>query len=189
MGPAGRAAAGAPGRSRRGLLRHVLRHFRAVYADVVAGGPPPGPATRRSPTATTRCSSATRSPESAREGRWVEGRPTGRRAAPPVAKEGSVLMKLGFLTAPFPDTPLMDVADWAAASASRSSRSPAGPGDRPDPPLRRDEPHRRGEPVRRPGEGHPRPRSRARAWPSRAWASTRTRSIPTRSTARRSSAT
>ena len=24
-------------------------------------------------------------------------------------------MKLGFLTAPFPDTPLMDVADWAAA--------------------------------------------------------------------------
>ena len=25
-------------------------------------------------------------------------------------------MKLGFLTAPFPDTDLMDVADWAAAS-------------------------------------------------------------------------
>ena len=24
-------------------------------------------------------------------------------------------MKLGFLTAPFPDTPLMDVADWAAS--------------------------------------------------------------------------
>ena len=23
-------------------------------------------------------------------------------------------MKLGFLTAPFPETPLMDVADWAA---------------------------------------------------------------------------
>ena len=26
-------------------------------------------------------------------------------------------MRLGFLTAPFPDTPLMEVADWAAASA------------------------------------------------------------------------
>src|SRR3954465_13776809 len=25
-------------------------------------------------------------------------------------------MKLGFLTAPFPETPLMDVADWAAGS-------------------------------------------------------------------------
>ena len=25
-------------------------------------------------------------------------------------------MRLGFLTAPFPDTPLMDVADWAAAN-------------------------------------------------------------------------
>ena len=25
-------------------------------------------------------------------------------------------MKLGFLTAPFPDTPLMDVADWAAGA-------------------------------------------------------------------------
>ena len=25
-------------------------------------------------------------------------------------------MKLGFLTAPFPDTPLMDVADWAASA-------------------------------------------------------------------------
>ena len=25
-------------------------------------------------------------------------------------------MKLGFLTAPFPETPLMEVADWAAAS-------------------------------------------------------------------------
>jgi len=25
-------------------------------------------------------------------------------------------MKLGFLTAPFPETPLMEVADWAASS-------------------------------------------------------------------------
>src|SRR5919198_1518487 len=30
------------------------------------------------------------------------------------ARGGARTMKLGFLTAPFPETPLMDVADWAA---------------------------------------------------------------------------
>ena len=29
-------------------------------------------------------------------------------------------MKLGFLTAPFPDTPLSEVADWAAANGFES---------------------------------------------------------------------
>ena len=29
-------------------------------------------------------------------------------------------MRLGFLTAPFPDTPLSEVADWAAANAFES---------------------------------------------------------------------
>ena len=33
-------------------------------------------------------------------------------------------MRLGFLTAPFPETPLMEVADWAAANDFQS------PGDR-----------------------------------------------------------
>ena len=31
-------------------------------------------------------------------------------------------MKLGFLTAPFADTPLMEVADWAAGAPSRTPR-------------------------------------------------------------------
>ena len=36
-------------------------------------------------------------------------------------------MKLGLLTAPFPDTPLDEVADWTAAQRLRvASRSPAG---------------------------------------------------------------
>jgi hypothetical protein len=30
-------------------------------------------------------------------------------------------VKLGFLTAPFPETPLLDVADWAAAAGARPS--------------------------------------------------------------------
>ena len=81
--------------------------------------------------------------ESARDGRV--GRPSAAPCRPPPSWR--VAMKLGFLTAPFPDTPLMDVADWAAAPASRSSRSPAGRAGRADAPLRRHEPHRRREPV------------------------------------------
>ena len=54
VGPAGRPC--------RRLLRHVLRPFPGrVRRRGSRGGPPPRPATRRSPTATTRCSSARRS--------------------------------------------------------------------------------------------------------------------------------
>ena len=35
-------------------------------------------------------------------------------------------MRLGLLTAPFPETPLDDVVDWTVETASRASRSPAG---------------------------------------------------------------
>ena len=61
-GPAGRAAAALPGGHVEGFARHVRGPFRAVYADVAAGGPSPDPPTRPSPTATTRCSSTTPSP-------------------------------------------------------------------------------------------------------------------------------
>ena len=44
----------------------------------------------------------------------------------------------------------MDVADWAAATGSRASRSPAGRARRRGPPLRRHLPHRRRRPVARP---------------------------------------
>ena len=59
-------------------------------------------------------------------------------------------MKLGLLTAPFPDTPLAEVADWASGGRLR------GAGDRllaavhrADPPLCRHQPHRRRRPLGR----------------------------------------
>ena len=62
MGAAGQAAAALPGGHVEGFSDTFCALFRAVYADVVAGRPSARPATRRSPTATTRCSSATPSP-------------------------------------------------------------------------------------------------------------------------------
>ena len=83
-------------------------------------------------------------------------------------------MKLGLLTAPFPDTPLAEVADWA------SSRRLRGAGDRllaevrrPEPPLCRHQPHRRRRtsPQRRPARSSPR-------WPRRASSISGARLLP-----------
>ena len=63
-------------------------------------------------------------------------------------------MKLGLLTAPFPETPLMEVADWTAANGFESIEIACWPAvDGPDPALRRHEPYRRRQPVREPGHG------------------------------------
>src|SRR5262249_59701745 len=74
------------------------------------------PAPRPWRTPQTRCGPATgaRSAREAAAGstRPARGRPP--RPAPDEPDGGHPSMKLGFLTAPFPDTPLMDVADWAA---------------------------------------------------------------------------
>ena len=99
-------------------------------------------------------------------------------------------MKLGFLTAPFPETPLMEVADWTAANGFEVLEIACWP-------------RAGGEKRRyagtshidvanlspRPGAGDPRGDRGARASPSPASASTRTRSTRTRPTATRSSAT
>ena len=99
-------------------------------------------------------------------------------------------MKLGFLTAPFPETPLMEVADWAAGSGFEVLEIACWPRSTgADPPLRRHQPHRRRQPVRGAGErdprrdrgegpGHLRPRLLPEPAPPRS-----------RRTARRSSAT
>ena len=152
-GPGRSGRVGPAGRPRRGLRRHVrcalpgdLRRRRRRRARPIGRRTPP------SPTATTRCSSTTRSRDSAPRG------PLGRRrsragvapAGPSTAE--APLMRLGFLTAPFPDTPLMEVADWAAATGFEVLEIACWPRDRPDAPLRRHEPHRRREPVRRPGD-------------------------------------
>ena len=83
MGPAGQAAAALPGGHVEGFADTFGAHFRAVYADVAAGrAVRPARPIPRSPTATTRCSSATPSRESARDGRWVDvdrGESPGRR--------------------------------------------------------------------------------------------------------------
>ncbi len=89
------------------------------------------------------------------------------RARPPVLRDdprtrrprhgGFASMKLGFLTAPFPDTPLMDVADWAAGAGFEVLEIACWP--RSTGPTRRyagHQPHRRRQPVRRPGHRDPR---------------------------------
>ena len=93
-------------------------------------------------------------------------------------------MKLGILTAPFPDTPLTEVADWAAFGGLR------GAGDRllaevlgSDPPLCR---HRHidvADHRRRQGQGDRRRARREEPRRSRRSATIPTRSIPTRRTA------
>ena len=98
-------------------------------------------------------------------------------------------MKLGFLTAPFPETPLMEVADWAAGAGFEVLEIACWP--RSTGPTRRyagtshiDVANLSASQARRSA-----PRSRPRASRSPASASTRTRSIPTPPTASRSSAT
>ena len=69
-------------------------------------------------------------------------------------------MKLGLLTAPFPETPLMEVADWSAANGFESLEIACWPrATGADPALRRHQPHRRRQPV---GAARP-PRSSTRS--------------------------
>ena len=110
MTPAGAAAAAYPAGHVEGYPDTFRALFADIYRDVAAGGRRRARPTRRSPTATTPCSWARRSaprPAPARGPRsnGPDERPT---------KETT--MKLGLLTAAFPDTPLTEVADWAAAN-------------------------------------------------------------------------
>ena len=95
-------------------------------------------------------------------------------------------MKLGFLTAPFPETPLTDVADWAASEGFEVLEIACWP--------KSDGPTRRyagtshidvGEPVGVAGRGHPRRGRGQGASRSPASASTPIRSILTLSTEQR----
>ncbi len=103
MGATGQAAAFLPGWARRGLRRYVPRPVRGhLRRGRGSGAQPSAPRTRRSPTATTRCSSAMpwrQAPAMAAGRRWRA------RQRPNVHRRRRVRwMKLGFLTAPFPDT-------------------------------------------------------------------------------------
>src|SRR4029079_3953543 len=115
-----------------GFADTFAAHFRAVYADVAAGGPSPRPTY---PTfadgheemlghhATRRWSR--RDARQRRHRRERQDRALGRRRPRPRRTEhdrtgGAHLMRLGLLTAPFPETPLMDVVDWTAPNGFES---------------------------------------------------------------------
>ena len=105
MGPAGRAAAALPGGHVEGFGDTFAAHFRAVYADIAAGRPAARPAYPTFADGHDEMLVNDAIAESARLGRWVDvvrdpvpGR-TRRRGR-------HVLMRLGLLTAPFPETPL-----------------------------------------------------------------------------------
>ena len=188
MLPAGQAAAALPGGHVEGFADTFAALFRAIYADVLAGRP-----SERPPYATfadgPRRDARQRRGRRQRRGGALDGGRSGGRAARP-GRRGGNLMRLGFLTAPFPDTPLPDVADWAAGAGFEVLEIACWPkATGPTSPLRRHQPHRRRQPVRRAGAGHPGGGRRPRAWRSPASASTRTRSTRIRRTANRSSAT
>ena len=95
-------------------------------------------------------------------------------------------MKLGLLTAAFPDTPLDEVADWAAGNGFSMLEVACWPrADGPTPALRRRVAHRLRRPVRRRGQGARRRPRRAGHRDLRRSATTRTRCSPTSTTAPR----
>ena len=124
LSAAGRAAAALPGGHVEGFFDTFCAHFRAIYADVVAGAPssaPHLPDLRRRPRRDARrgrdrgerAGSAGGSMSSAADG------PV-RPSAGPGRAGGEHPMRLGLLTAPFPETPLTDVVDWTAANGFES---------------------------------------------------------------------
>ena len=126
MGAAGQAAAAPAGRPRRGLRGHLPRALPGRLRRRRRGPRRPSdPRTRPSPTATTRCWSATPSP---RAPATAAGRRSTAALAPPDQQlEDSVRMKLGFLTAPLPGHAARRTSPTGRArTASRASRSPAG---------------------------------------------------------------
>ena len=114
MGPAGRAAAALPGGHVEGFADTFAAHFRAVYADIVVGRPAARPGYPTFADGHDEMLVNDAVAESARLGRWVDVGPRSRPCWP--TRGGPIPMKLGLLTAPFPETPLMDVVDWTAAN-------------------------------------------------------------------------
>ena len=118
MTPAGRAAAALPAGHVEGFADTFAALFRAVYADVAAGRMRAEPAVRdvrRRPRGDAR----RRRDRAERTGAAL-GRGRARHGPTDQPRPGGGAMRLGFLTAPFPETPLMDVADWAAANEFES---------------------------------------------------------------------
>ncbi len=119
--------------------------------------------------------------------RWPPG-DAHRRRRPPLGTRGALdrrgglrSMKLGLLTAPFPETTLAEVARWSAANGFESLEiGMLAARHRTDPTLCRYVPYRRRQPVRGAVAGHPGRNRKATAWASPGWASIPTRCIPIR---------
>ena len=122
MGEAGQAASALPGRPRRGVLRHLLCPFPgrlrgrgggsallSLLLSHVRGRP------RRD--ARRGCDRAKRARGPVGRGGSQRPRRRRRRRA---RHAGARLMRLGLLTAPFPETPLAEVVDWTAANGFES---------------------------------------------------------------------
>ena len=129
MNELGVAAARLPGGHVEGFADTFGALFMAIYADVLAGRPAgiaALPDLRGRPRRDARGRRGRRERAHRQLGRGrprrQPARPRSRPALPdrrpraPAVHGGLASMKLGFLTAPFPETPLMDVADWAAGA-------------------------------------------------------------------------
>ena len=106
MRPRGRRDTLLPAGHAEGCADTFRELYRAVYAAVAAGAPPPSRPTRPSPTATATTCSATPSPS-----------PTPRDAGSEVTA-----MKLGLLTAASPDTGWNGSPTWAVGERLRDAR-------------------------------------------------------------------
>ena len=120
MGAAGQAASSLPAGHVEGFFDTFCAHFRAVYADVVAGAPSSCPSYPTFADGHDEMLVGDAIARSAREGRWVEVDRSGTRRHPGPRHLGARPMRLGLLTAPFPETPLSEVVDWTAANGFES---------------------------------------------------------------------
>lgn len=105
----GAAASGMPGGHPEGFADTWAAFFGQVYADVARGGGGPK----------SKCASF--------EDGHYEMLFCDAVLASAATGAGGCVMQLGILTAPFADTPLEGVADWAASAGLRRWRLPAGP--------------------------------------------------------------
>jgi predicted dehydrogenase len=90
MGAAGKAAAALPGGHVEGFFDTFCAHFRAVYADVVAGGPSSHPGYPTFADGHDEMLVGDAIARSAREGRWVEVDRSGTAATPVPVTPGPV---------------------------------------------------------------------------------------------------
>ena len=172
LGAAGRAAAALPGGHVEGFFDTFCAHFRAIYADVVAGAPRPNaelPDLRRRPRRDAR-----RRRDRARARGSVAGWMSSRESASPTATRpqrrpgragGEHPMRLGLLDCPVPEHRSTDVVDWTAANGFESIEIACWPRTAgPTPALRRAPPTSTSPTCRAGQATRPRaPRSSARA--------------------------